>query len=125
MSVEQNKQTVVAFFLRTFNDRDPVGAADTYMGERYIQHNPGAADGREGFLAFAHASQERAPAMRVEVKLVIGEGDHVVTHSRFTIPGAPDRSIMDIWRLEDGRIVEHWDVIQTVPETAANGNTMF
>jgi predicted SnoaL-like aldol condensation-catalyzing enzyme len=125
MSLEQNKQTVVAFYLRAFNDRDPVGAAAAYLGERYIQHNPNAADGVEGFLAFAKASQERAPVMRVEIKRVIAEADHVVTHSRFTIPGAPERSIMDVWRLADGKIVEHWDVIQTVPETAANDNTMF
>ena len=123
--VEQNKNTVVAFYLRAFNERDPVGAADAYLAQRYIQHNPNAADGRAGFLAFARASQQRAPVMHVEVKRVIGEGDHVVTHSRFTVPGAPDRSIVDIWRLEDGRIAEHWDVIQTVPETAANDNTMF
>jgi predicted SnoaL-like aldol condensation-catalyzing enzyme len=125
VSLERNKQTVVDFFERTFNGKDPEGAAAAHLGDSYVQHNPLAADGADGFLAFAQASQCRVPELRIEIKRVIAEGDHVVLHTRFITPGAADRSIMDIFRLEQGKIVEHWDVIQPVPETAANTNTMF
>ncbi len=124
MSLEDNKNTVVAFYTQTFNAKDPEGAA-AYLGDHYIQHNPAAVDGIEGYLAFAHASQKRAPQLHADIKRVIAEGNYVVTHTRMTIPGSPTRSVMDIWRLEDGKIVEHWDAIQVVPETAANDNTMF
>jgi len=120
-----NKQTVVAFYTRTFNDKDPEGAAKAYLGAHYKQHNPSAADDVAGFLEFCRASQARAPQLHAEVLRVIAEGDLVFTHSRMTIPGAPTRSVMDVWRLEDGKIVEHWDAIQVVPEKSANENTMF
>jgi predicted SnoaL-like aldol condensation-catalyzing enzyme len=108
-----------------FNAKDPAGAAAAYMGEHYIQHNPQARDGYAGFLEFMQASQQRAPRMRSEIQRIVAEGDLVVTHSRMTVPEAPTRAIVDIWRLERGKIVEHWDVIRPVPDTAANDNTMF
>lgn len=125
MSTEHNRKTVVEFYTQVFNDKDPHGAADAHLGERYVQHNPTAPDGRDGFLTFAALLAERAPGLCLEIQRVVAEGDYVVTHSRLTLPGAPDRSVMDWWRLEDGKIVEHWDAIQEVPATSANDNGMF
>ncbi|MFC0437753.1 ester cyclase [Kutzneria buriramensis] len=125
MAIDENKRTAVDFFERTFNQKDPEGAAAAYLGDHYIQHNPRAADGAEGFVAFINANRERAPQTRVEIKRAVAEGDHVVLHNRFIRPGVPDLATIDIFRLEQGKIVEHWDVIQEVPEAAANANTMF
>lgn len=125
MSVEQNRQTVIAFYERAFNDRDPAGAVADHAGQVYIQHNPSAPDGTDGFIAFATAFVEQHPGLHIDVKRAVAEGDMVVTHSRMTIPGAPDTAIFDLWRLEDDKVVEHWDAIQPVPATAANDNTMF
>lgn len=125
MSIERNRETVVAFYNRVFNDKDPQGAADAHMGERYVQHNPTAPDGRDGFLTFTALLAKRAPGLHLEILRSVAEDDYVVTHSRLTFPGAPERSVMDWWRLEHGKIVEHWDAVQQVPATSANGNGMF
>lgn len=125
MSLAENKQTVIAFYTRAFNDRDPAGAVAAHAGATYTQHNPTAPDGTHGFVAFATSFLETYPDLRIDVLRTIAEGDMVATHSRMSIPGAPDTAIFDLWRLEDGKVVEHWDTIQPVPDTAANDNTMF
>jgi predicted SnoaL-like aldol condensation-catalyzing enzyme len=97
-----------------------------HLGPRYVQHNPQAADGGEAFIAFVRSFAGQFPDLHVDIRRVIAEDDLVVTHSLITT-GPDDRgtAAVDIFRLEDGRIVEHWDVLQPVPETAANENTMF
>jgi predicted SnoaL-like aldol condensation-catalyzing enzyme len=123
---ETNKQTVVAYYNLAFNDKQPEEAAAKYIGDRYIQHNPQAADGPEAFIGFVKGLAQQFPEASLEIKRVIAEGDLVVTHSLLRM--APDdrgMAVVDIFRLEDGKVVEHWDVLQPVPETAANDNTMF
>jgi predicted SnoaL-like aldol condensation-catalyzing enzyme len=124
--LERNKQTVVAFYTRVFNDKDPAGAVATHVGATYIQHNPDTADGAEAFVREMHALFARYPQVTVEIKRVIAEGDLVVTHDLVrTTPEDRGLAGIDIFRLTAGKIVEHWDVRQPVPERPANTNTMF
>jgi predicted SnoaL-like aldol condensation-catalyzing enzyme len=120
------KETVLAFYTEAFLDGRPEEAAARYVGDRYIQHNPQAGDGVEPFVQFVKAYRDQFPEQTIDFKRVLAEGDLVVTHSHFKT-NASDRgtAVMDIFRLDNGKIVEHWDVLQPVPETAANNNTMF
>ncbi|MFJ6651195.1 nuclear transport factor 2 family protein [Microbacterium sp. NPDC091313] len=117
---------VVSFYTRSFNDAEPEAAAAEALGDTYAQHNPGAPDGAAAFIGYVHTMRERYPQLQLEVKRTISDGEYVWTHSRITLaPGHRGLAVADIWRVADGRIVEHWDVIQEVPEQAANANTMF
>jgi predicted SnoaL-like aldol condensation-catalyzing enzyme len=119
-------ELVTGFYTEAFNEGRPEQAAARALAPSYVQHNPGAADGVEAFVGYVHTMRGRYPALRVEIKRTIAQGDLVVTHSRFELaPGSPGLAVADIWRVADGRIVEHWDVIQPVPEESANANTMF
>jgi len=124
--LEENKRVVRAYYEQAFNDGDPEGAVERYLGERYVQHNPQAADGPEAFIGFVTWYRGQFPQLHVDIKRMIAEGDLVVTHSLITT-SAEDRgtAAVDIFRVENGKVVEHWDVLQPVPEEAANTNTMF
>lgn len=121
-----NKETVIAFYDAAINDKD-FEAASAYLGDMYIQHNPMAADGPEGLKAFLDFAKENLSSFKVEFKRVLADGDFVVVHAHATSGQPDDRgsAVMDIFRLENGKVVEHWDVIQPIPETARNENTMF
>jgi predicted SnoaL-like aldol condensation-catalyzing enzyme len=121
-----NKATVKAYYELAFNAGRPAEAVARYQGDRYIQHNPHAADGPQAFIDFVTAYKGQHPELHVDIRRMIAEGDLVVTHSLITT-GPTDRgnAVVDIFRLEGGKIVEHWDVVQPVPETSANANTMF
>jgi predicted SnoaL-like aldol condensation-catalyzing enzyme len=124
--LEANKQAVRGFYERAFNEGDPEGAVERHLGSKYIQHNPQAADGSEAFIGFVKWYRGEFPQLAVEIKRMIAEDDLVVTHGVIkTSPDDRGTAAVDIFRLEDGKIVEHWDVLQPVPETAANDNTMF
>ena len=122
---EANKKTVLAFYDAALVKLD-ADAAVAFIGPKYIQHNPTAPDGIEGLKGFIKFLKEKYPQRKGEIKRVIAEGDLVVlhVHSKST-PEDRGNAIMDIFRLENGKIVEHWDVMQPVPEKAANPNTMF
>ena len=125
-NLERDKQTVVAFFTRAFNDHEPADAVAKYVGSNYIQHNPDTPDGPAAFVESTKKLIARNPDLGVEIKRVMAEDDLVVTHDLVkSSPGQRGMAGIDIFRLEDGKIVEHWDVRQPVPENAANGNTMF
>jgi predicted SnoaL-like aldol condensation-catalyzing enzyme len=124
--LEQNKRTVLGFYTEAFNDKRPEEAVAKYLGPRYIQHNPQAPDGPEAFIQFVKAYSARFPQLSIDVRRVIAEGDFVVTHSLLkTGPDDRGTAAVDFFRLEDGKVVEHWDVLQPVPETAANDHPMF
>ncbi|MBR1163023.1 nuclear transport factor 2 family protein [Bradyrhizobium elkanii] len=122
---EANRKTVLAFYEKGLNQKD-ADAALAYVGNRYVQHNPGAADGPEGFRKFIGFLREKFPNSHSEIKRSFVDGDYVILHVHAVRePGTRGNAIVDIFKLEDGKIVEHWDVVQPVPENPANGNTMF
>ncbi|MBR1178768.1 nuclear transport factor 2 family protein [Bradyrhizobium sp. KB893862 SZCCT0404] len=122
---EANRTAVLAFYEKGLNQKD-VDAALAYVGDRYVQHNPNAADGAEGFRKFIGFLREKFPNSRSEIKRSFVDGDYVILHVHSVRePGTKGRAIVDIFKLENGKIVEHWDVVQEIPENPANGNTMF
>ncbi|TWC06071.1 putative SnoaL-like aldol condensation-catalyzing enzyme [Bradyrhizobium macuxiense] len=122
---EANRKAVLTFYDKGLNQKD-ADAALAYVGNRYVQHNPGAADGPEGFRKFIGFLREKFPNSHSEIKRSFVDGDYVILHVHAVRePGTRGNAIVDIFKLEDGKIVEHWDVVQPIPENPANNNTMF
>ena len=122
---ETNKKIVIEFYDKALNQKD-FEAASKYFGPRYVQHNPNVPDGIEALKGLVTMLKDKFPNSRNEIKRAVAEGDLVMLHVHSVRePGQRGRAIVDIFRLENGKIVEHWDVIQDVPEKAANNNTMF
>jgi predicted SnoaL-like aldol condensation-catalyzing enzyme len=123
--LEANKKVVLEFYEAGLNKKD-FDAASKYLGPKYIQHNPGAPDGIEGFKTFVNFLKERFPQSHSEIRRVFADGDHVILHVHAVRePGTRGRAIVDIFRLENGKIVEHWDVAQDIPEKMPHNNGMF
>lgn len=124
---ERNKKIVLDFYNLAFGQGKFKEAREKYMGDTYIQHNPTVPDGPEAFVNAMTTFTQKFPELKGEVKRVIAEGDMVMLHVHTkTTPDARGRAVIDIFRVdENGKIVEHWDVGQDIPEKSANSNTMF
>lgn len=125
--LERNERNVINYYDIAFNDKNPALAVKLYGGDEYIQHNPLAANGFPAFIQFVTAFTTQFPDVHVDIKRVFADCDFVITHSLFTgaVPayGPLGSKGVDIFRLDDnGKIVEHWDVVAQLSPTSANGN---
>lgn len=123
--LDANKRTVKAFYEAAFNNKD-LETASELVGPQYIQHNPRIADGIDGLKGFISYLRATFPQFRAEIKHLFAEGNFVIAHVHgVRVPGQRGSAIVDIFKLEDRKIVEHWDVMQPIPEQAENANGMF
>lgn len=121
---QKNKEIVLDFYQKALNDKD-FDAASKYLG-KYIQHNPLAADGPEGLRGFIDFLKKNYPQSKNEITRVMVDGDYVILRVHAVRqPGDRGSAIVDIFRVENNKIVEHWDSVQPIPEKSMNTNTMF
>jgi predicted SnoaL-like aldol condensation-catalyzing enzyme len=124
--LERNRKNVIAFYEMMFNDCKPKEAIERFAGATYIQHNPMVGDGKEEFVAYFERMAREYPGKKVQVIRSIAEGDLVVLHCRQAWPGDGEWAGIDIFRVDaDGKVVEHWDVLQKVPPESKNSNGLF
>lgn len=123
---DERKRHVVAFYDLVFNQNEIRDTVERYVGDEFIQHNPNIETGKEGFIKFFERMAREHPRKRVTVKRAFAEGNHVILHCLQEWPGMQNFATVDIFRLNgDGKIVEHWDVMQVMPQKSANPNGMF
>ena len=124
-NLEQNKNNAIEFYRMAYLG-EPRKAVELFVGEEYIQHNPLVGDGPEAFIEYFEKMNAEYPEKSIEFIRAIGEGKLVALHTHQTWPGNDQYVTMDFFRFDDnGKIVEHWDAMQEIPEFTKNGNTMY
>lgn len=120
------EETALAFLDTAFNQKHFDEAFERYVGPYYRQHNPTVGDGKAAILDALRKWMPATPGLHYAFKNVWSDGDRVIVHSLVTTgPADRGKAVIDIFRLEKAKIVEHWDVVQAIPEKALNDNTMF
>ncbi|MBS0367053.1 MAG: nuclear transport factor 2 family protein [Proteobacteria bacterium] len=120
------ESTVISFLDTAFNQRKYEEAFGKFVGPEYRQHNPTVADGKQAIIDALRQWLPATPALHYEFRHLYSDGNYAIVHSLVTASAADrGKAVVDIFRLEHGKIVEHWDVSQPVPEKSANDNTMF
>lgn len=123
---EANKENAIAFYKLMFNENKPAEAIAEYVGSEYIQHNPHVPDGKDGFIDYFEQMGKEYPGKKVHIKRAIAEDNYVVLHTFQEWPTEKNYATMDIFRFDDaGKIVEHWDVLQAMPDKMVHDNGMF
>jgi predicted SnoaL-like aldol condensation-catalyzing enzyme len=123
--LESNKRNAIAFY-RTAYLGEPAKAVEAFVGARYIQHNPLVGDGKQPFIDYFEEMAKDYPDKKIEFIRAVAEGDLVALHTLQTWPGNKQYVTMDFFRFDDnGKIIEHWDSMQEVPDESKNGNTMY
>jgi predicted SnoaL-like aldol condensation-catalyzing enzyme len=133
MDAEERKQVVLSFYKTAFEEKDPEKALRLYVGDYYRQHNPTVPDQKEGFVKYVKIRVAQNPDRKVLIKRVLVDGDYVILHIHHVFAPTDEAYAqaphglagIDIFRLENGKVVEHWDVLQPVPAEAVHSNTMF
>ncbi|WP_020526817.1 nuclear transport factor 2 family protein [Flexithrix dorotheae] len=125
MNLQLNKVNAIAFYKMAY-EGNPREAVEKYVGEEYIQHNPHVEDGKEGFINYFERMQKEYPEKSIEFVRSIAESDLVALHTHQTWPGNEEYITMDFFRFdENGKICEHWDAIQQIPEKIAHDNGAY
>ena len=123
--LEKNKGNAIAFYEMAYMG-DAAGAVKMYVGADYIQHNPDVENGKEGFIVYFERMNKEYPKKSIEFVRAVAQDDLVAVHTHQTWPGNDEYVTMDFFRFDaDGKIVEHWDAIQEVPNETRNGNPMY
>jgi predicted SnoaL-like aldol condensation-catalyzing enzyme len=123
---DPRKKHVVTFYDLVFNQNEVRDAVERFVGDEFIQHNPNIETGKQGFINFFERMARENPRKRVTIKRAFAEGNHVILHCLQELPGVQNFATVDIFRLnDDGKIVEHWDVMQAMPQRSVNPNGMF
>lgn len=123
---QSSKDIVVAFFRMMYQDKEVEQAMNTYVSNDLVQHDPYLPSGAAAMTDFFVPYFEQHPQASADIKRVIAEGDVVVVHSLWKeSPEDAGQAMIDIFRVDKGKIVEHWDVSQDIPENPANSNGMF
>lgn len=124
-NLETNTKNAIEFYRMAYNG-NPGKAVELYVGDEYIQHNPLVGDGKEPFIAYFERMAKEYPEKSIEFVRAVADGDLVALHTHQVWPGNDEYVTMDFFRFDkNGKIVEHWDAMQQIPESSANGNTMY
>jgi len=125
MNLEQNKKNAIDFYQMAY-DGNPGKAVELYVGDQYIQHNPLVGDGPEPFIAYFERMKHEYPEKSIKFVRAVAEDNLVALHTHQIWPGNEEYVTMDFFRFDEkGKIVEHWDAMQQIPESSANENTMY
>lgn len=125
VNLEKNKENAIAFYKMAY-EGDPRRAVSLFVGAEYIQHNPLVGDGKEAFIEYFDRMSEEYSNKSIEFVRAVGDGNMVALHTHQVWPGNEEYVTMDFFRFDDaGKIVEHWDAMQEIPESSANRNTMY
>ncbi|MCK0157460.1 nuclear transport factor 2 family protein [Cellulophaga sp. F20128] len=125
MNIAQNKKNAIAFY-KTAYEGNPTRAVQLYVGDTYTQHNPMVGDGKQPFIDYFNRMQREFPNKSIQFVRSIAEGNLVALHTHQIWPGNDEYITMDFFRFnKEGKIVEHWDSIQQIPEESMHSNTMY